>query len=176
VNLFQSAFTKRCPMMVILRKGGLPDGRYPRTAGERAIGDRVTAAISNLPMSGLAQDQVGPLLVSDPTAFAKVPFGDRPSSLLAGLYRPGESCAPGDRIHLLFFGLIKAGAEVLSHGLAHPRRCSCPLVGAAGVDLAAPRCAHVSGAAAPPVGGDGQLWGTRRGGATAVAPSQGGPR
>ena len=25
VNLFQSAFTNWCPMMVILRKGGLPD-------------------------------------------------------------------------------------------------------------------------------------------------------
>ena len=26
VNLFQSAFTNWCPMMVILRKFGLPDG------------------------------------------------------------------------------------------------------------------------------------------------------
>ena len=28
VNLFQSAFTNWCPMMVVLRKGGLPDGRH----------------------------------------------------------------------------------------------------------------------------------------------------
>jgi hypothetical protein len=28
-NLFQSAFTNWCPMMVILRKGGLPDGSRP---------------------------------------------------------------------------------------------------------------------------------------------------
>lgn len=32
VNLFQSAFTNWCPMMVILRKGGLPDARYPGTS------------------------------------------------------------------------------------------------------------------------------------------------
>ena len=31
VNLFQSAFTNWCPMMVILRKGGLPDARYAGT-------------------------------------------------------------------------------------------------------------------------------------------------
>ena len=31
VNLFQSAFTNWCPMMVILRKAGLPDARYPST-------------------------------------------------------------------------------------------------------------------------------------------------
>ena len=31
VNLFQSAFTNWCPMMVILRKGGLPDARHPAT-------------------------------------------------------------------------------------------------------------------------------------------------
>ena len=31
VNLFQSAFTNWCPMMVILRRGGLPDVRYPGT-------------------------------------------------------------------------------------------------------------------------------------------------
>ena len=31
VNLFQSAFTNWCPMMVILRKGGLPDAHYPGT-------------------------------------------------------------------------------------------------------------------------------------------------
>jgi hypothetical protein len=31
VNLFQSAFTNWCPMMAILRKGGLPDGTHPRT-------------------------------------------------------------------------------------------------------------------------------------------------
>ena len=29
VNLFQSALTNWCPMLVILRKGGLPDARYP---------------------------------------------------------------------------------------------------------------------------------------------------
>ena len=29
VNLFQSAFTNWCPMMVILRKGGLPDASAP---------------------------------------------------------------------------------------------------------------------------------------------------
>jgi hypothetical protein len=29
VNLFQSAFTNWCPMMVILRKGGLPDASHP---------------------------------------------------------------------------------------------------------------------------------------------------
>jgi len=36
-NLFQSAFTNWCPMMVILRKGGLPDARHPGTpvAGSR---------------------------------------------------------------------------------------------------------------------------------------------
>jgi hypothetical protein len=28
VNLFQSAFTNWCPMMVILRKGGLPDASH----------------------------------------------------------------------------------------------------------------------------------------------------
>ena len=31
VNLFQSAFTNWCPMMVILRKGGLPDATAPGT-------------------------------------------------------------------------------------------------------------------------------------------------
>ena len=31
VNLFQSAFTNWCPMMVILRKGGQPDARDPGT-------------------------------------------------------------------------------------------------------------------------------------------------
>ena len=31
VNLFQSAFTNWCPMMVILRKGGLPDAPVPGT-------------------------------------------------------------------------------------------------------------------------------------------------
>ena len=31
VNLFQSAFTNWCPMMVILRKGGLPDPTHPGT-------------------------------------------------------------------------------------------------------------------------------------------------
>ena len=31
VNLFQSAFTNWCPMMVALRKGGLPDGTAPGT-------------------------------------------------------------------------------------------------------------------------------------------------
>ena len=31
VNLFQSAFTNWCPMIVILRKGGLPDARCPAT-------------------------------------------------------------------------------------------------------------------------------------------------
>jgi hypothetical protein len=31
VNLFQSAFTNWCPMMVILRKGGLRDATPPRT-------------------------------------------------------------------------------------------------------------------------------------------------
>ena len=30
-NLFQSAFTNWCPMMVFLRKGGLPDDRHPGT-------------------------------------------------------------------------------------------------------------------------------------------------
>jgi hypothetical protein len=32
LNLFQSAFTNWCPMMVLLRKGGLPDATPPRTA------------------------------------------------------------------------------------------------------------------------------------------------
>jgi Inner membrane protein YgaP-like, transmembrane domain len=32
VNLFQSGFTNWCPMMVILRKGGLPDATAPRTS------------------------------------------------------------------------------------------------------------------------------------------------
>ena len=31
VNLFQSAFTNWCPMMVILRRGGLPDASSPGT-------------------------------------------------------------------------------------------------------------------------------------------------
>ncbi len=31
VNLFQSGFTDWCPMMVILRKGGVPDAIAPRT-------------------------------------------------------------------------------------------------------------------------------------------------
>lgn len=31
VNLFQSAFTNWCPMMVVLRKGGLPDATPSRT-------------------------------------------------------------------------------------------------------------------------------------------------
>jgi hypothetical protein len=31
VNLFQSAFTNWCPMMVILRKGGLPDATHSST-------------------------------------------------------------------------------------------------------------------------------------------------
>ena len=31
LNLFQSAFTNWCPMMVILRKGGLPDATPPGT-------------------------------------------------------------------------------------------------------------------------------------------------
>jgi hypothetical protein len=31
VNLFQSALTNWCPMMVILRKGGLPDATHPGT-------------------------------------------------------------------------------------------------------------------------------------------------
>jgi DUF2892 family protein len=31
VNLFQSAFTDWCPMMVILRKAGLPDATHPPT-------------------------------------------------------------------------------------------------------------------------------------------------
>jgi hypothetical protein len=30
-NLFQSAFTNWCPMMAVLRKGGLPDAGRPRT-------------------------------------------------------------------------------------------------------------------------------------------------
>ena len=32
VNLFQSAFTNWCPMMVVLRKLGLPDASAPATA------------------------------------------------------------------------------------------------------------------------------------------------
>ena len=32
VNLLQSAFTNWCPMMVVLRKVGLPDGTHPGTA------------------------------------------------------------------------------------------------------------------------------------------------
>jgi hypothetical protein len=31
LNLFQSAFTSWCPMMVILRKAGLPDGTHMGT-------------------------------------------------------------------------------------------------------------------------------------------------
>jgi hypothetical protein len=34
VNLFQAAFTNWCPMMAILRKGGLPDGSSSRTVPE----------------------------------------------------------------------------------------------------------------------------------------------
>ena len=33
VNLFQSAFTNWCPVMVILRKGGLPDATHSGTLG-----------------------------------------------------------------------------------------------------------------------------------------------
>jgi hypothetical protein len=32
LNLFQSAFTKWCPMMTILRKGGMADAARPRVA------------------------------------------------------------------------------------------------------------------------------------------------
>jgi hypothetical protein len=32
LNLFQSAFTNWCPMMTVLRKGGLQDERRPGTA------------------------------------------------------------------------------------------------------------------------------------------------
>ena len=32
VNLFQSAFTNWCPMMVVLRKGGLADASQARTS------------------------------------------------------------------------------------------------------------------------------------------------
>lgn len=31
LNLFQSGFTNWCPMMVVLRAGGLPDATPPRT-------------------------------------------------------------------------------------------------------------------------------------------------
>ena len=31
LNLFQSAFTNWCPMMVVLRKGGVPDTGHKRT-------------------------------------------------------------------------------------------------------------------------------------------------
>jgi len=58
--------------------------------------------------------------------------------------------------------LIPDGAEVRSRGLARARRHSCSLVGVAGVDPAAARCAHLSGAAPTPVGGDGQLRGRRQ--------------
>ena len=34
VNLFQSAFTNWCPMMAILRNGGVPDAATPRTAAD----------------------------------------------------------------------------------------------------------------------------------------------
>jgi hypothetical protein len=36
LNLFQSAFTNWCPMMVILRKGGLPDGSRTATPASTA--------------------------------------------------------------------------------------------------------------------------------------------
>ena len=35
VNLFQSAFTNWCPMMVILRKGGVPDATDSRGASRK---------------------------------------------------------------------------------------------------------------------------------------------
>ena len=35
VNLFQSAFTNWCPMMVVLRKGGLPDASGSGTTSSR---------------------------------------------------------------------------------------------------------------------------------------------
>jgi hypothetical protein len=35
VNLFQSGFTNWCPMMAILRKGGVPDAGYPGAGLER---------------------------------------------------------------------------------------------------------------------------------------------
>jgi hypothetical protein len=35
-NLFQSAFTNWCPMMVVLRKRGLPDAGYSGTAAKSA--------------------------------------------------------------------------------------------------------------------------------------------
>ena len=47
VNLFQSAFTNWCPMMVILRKGGLTDvihvGTPATSSRERDDGLRATA-------------------------------------------------------------------------------------------------------------------------------------
>ena len=48
---------------------------------------------------------------------------------------------------------MQVGAEAEAW-IGSSRRRSCPLVGAAGVDLTAPGCAHVSGAAPTPVGGD----------------------
>jgi len=36
LNLMQSAFTKWCPMMAILRKAGLKDERAPRAPGASA--------------------------------------------------------------------------------------------------------------------------------------------
>jgi hypothetical protein len=61
--------------------------------------------------------------------------------------------------------------EDRSSGLAHLRRRSSPLVGAADMAPPAPGCAHLSGAAPTPVGGDGQLRGTRRQRvASAIAP------
>ena len=76
-------------------------------------------------------------------------------------YRSGDHGDPSNAPNpFLSFRLIQVGAEDRSSGLAHPRRRSCSLVGAAGMAPPAPGCAHVSGAAPTPVGGDGQLCGT----------------
>lgn len=37
LNLLQSAFSRWCPMMVILRRAGCPDRREPRTAGAPVV-------------------------------------------------------------------------------------------------------------------------------------------
>jgi hypothetical protein len=64
------------------------------------------------------------------------------------------------RTHFRLFGSYMQ-TEAFSRGLAHARWRSCPVVGLAGVAVAAPRRAHLSGAAPTPVGGDGQLRRTR---------------
>ncbi len=37
LNLFQSAFTRWCPMMYVLQKSGLPDDEHPRVPARQEV-------------------------------------------------------------------------------------------------------------------------------------------